>query len=54
MPMFRIGGSMGYVGTDWEDVVEADSLEEAEKIAYESACERIDSWARPMDGEDEE
>lgn len=57
MPKFKIGGSYGYVGTDWEDVIEVDDLEEAEELAKDQALERVDWWAEPIDdgeGEDGE
>lgn len=49
MPKFKIGGSMGYTGTDWEDVIEADSLKEAQEIAWEQAVEKVESWAEEAD-----
>lgn len=56
MPKFKIGGSYGYVGTDWEDAIEAEDLEEAEEIAEERALRNVDYWAEelPEDGEDED
>lgn len=55
MPKFKIAGSFGYVGTDWEDVIEAVDEEEAEEIAREYVLSRVEYWAEPIpDGEDGE
>ena len=54
MPKFKIGGSMGYAGTSWEDEIEADTLEEAQECAWERAIERVESWAEELPETDEE
>lgn len=46
---YKIGGSYGYAGTNWEDEIEADSQEEAEDIAREQALERVEWWAQPVE-----
>jgi hypothetical protein len=56
MPKFQIkhalgGGYGGIQNCDWE-TIEAASLEEAERCAYEAACEDYDSQA-PTDFEEE-
>lgn len=53
MPKFKIGGSMGYTGTDWQDEIEADSLKDAQEIAWEQAIERVESWAEEIKEEQE-
>ena len=54
MPKFKIGGSYGYVGTDWEDEIEADTLEEAQECAWEQAAQRVESWAEELPEDDTE
>ena len=54
MPKFRIGGSYGYVGTDWEDVVEADDIEQAREWAWDQACERVDTWVEEIEDDEQE
>ena len=54
MPKFKIGGSYGYVGTDWEDEIEADTLEEAQECAWEQAVQRVESWAEELPEDDTE
>lgn len=49
---FLIGYNFGLAGSDTEYEIEADSLEEAEQIAWDSACERVSSWAKLIE-EDE-
>lgn len=44
MAKWKIGGSFGFAGTDWEDVVEADTQEEAEDIARDYTLERVEYW----------
>ena len=56
MPKFQIkhalgGGYGGIENCDWE-TIEAASLEEAERCAYEAACEDYDSYA-PTDFDEE-
>jgi hypothetical protein len=45
MNRYKISGSYGYVGTDWEEEIEAASLEEAHEIAWEIALERVETNA---------
>jgi hypothetical protein len=49
MPKYKIGGSYGYAGTDWEDEIAADDIEEAEEIAKERALEHVEWWAKTID-----
>jgi hypothetical protein len=49
MPKYHIGRAYGYAGTEETDVIEADSLDEAQEIASEWAMERVDSWAELVD-----
>lgn len=37
MARYKIAGSMGYAGTDWEEEVEADSLADAAEMAFDVA-----------------
>lgn len=53
MPKFRIGRSFGYVGTSSEDIIEADSLEDAEEMAWEFAIEKVDCWAEEVSDDEE-
>ena len=52
MPKYRIGGSYGYVGTGWEDEIEADSIEDAEEIAWECAIAQVEHWAEEIEEEE--
>ena len=45
MPKFIIGRSYGYAGDTAEIEVEAETLEDAEAMAWEWAAERVSSWA---------
>lgn len=40
---YGLGGGFGGAG-DWEDCEEAKTLEQADKIAYEYACQDYDSY----------
>ena len=40
---------MGYAGTDWEDEVEADSLADAEEMAFEAAVQMIEYGAEEIE-----
>lgn len=53
MPRYKIYAEFGFAGAHLEDEIEAESLEEAEKISWEFACEHVNSWAEEID-EDEE
>lgn len=44
MAKFTIARSYGYAGDTETLEVEAESREEAENMAWEWACERVDSW----------
>jgi len=54
MPKFKIGGSYGYVGTDWEDFIEVDDVEAAEDWAKDHALERVEWWAEPFEEADDQ
>ena len=45
MPRYKISGSMGYAGTDWEDEVEADSVGKGAALAN-SAIEESEECRR--------
>ena len=51
MPKFFISKSWGFAGDTETDVVEAATQEEAEQVAWEEACEQIETWAEPYDPE---
>jgi len=51
MPKFIIGRSYGLVGPDSRNLIEAESLEDAQKEAWDFAIEQIESWAEPYDPE---
>ena len=57
MPKFKITYGLSNVEED-EQIIEAETLEEAEEIAYEAAIELVGSWlsysAEPAEDEDEE
>ena len=53
MPKFIVGRNYGYVGTEGTKEVECDTLDEAEDIAWEFAIEKLDSWAEPVEEEDD-
>jgi hypothetical protein len=52
MAKFKVGYDNGYVGCEFEDVIEADSLEEAEEEVWQMAIEKISIWAELI-GEDD-
>jgi hypothetical protein len=54
MPQYKIYAEFGFAGTQIEDTVEADSLEQAEAMAWESAIQYVNSWAEEVDEEEEE
>ena len=54
MNKYRIFGSMGYAGTDWEDEVEADSYDDALAQAQDYALERVSYGAEPMENDYDE
>lgn len=54
MPQYKIYAEFGFAGTQIEDTVEADSLAEAEKMAWESAIQYVNSWAEEIDEEEED
>ncbi|MDE4176337.1 hypothetical protein PXK01_19450 [Phaeobacter sp. PT47_59] len=54
MPKFIIGRSYGYAGTSSEDEIEADSLEDAENMAWEFALENVESWAKEAEDQEDE
>jgi hypothetical protein len=49
MKKYRIYGNYGYIGTGWEDFIEAESDEEAEEIALEKAMEMVSYGAEPIE-----
>lgn len=52
MAKFVIARSYGYAGTTSYDLIEADSLEDAESQAWEFAIENVESWAQEYDPEE--
>ena len=54
MPQYKIYAELGFAGTELEDVVEADSLEDAESIAWETAIQYVNSWAEEFEEEEEQ
>ena len=54
MPKFKVGGSFGYVGTNWEDIFEAETAQEAEDQARDYMMERIEWWVEPEPVADDE
>jgi hypothetical protein len=54
MKKYNIGCSFGLVGDTQSDIIEAESLEEAEEIAWEWAVERVSSWATPVEEDEDE
>lgn len=52
MPKYRIKGNMGYVGTEWEDVIEAENIDDANQYAEDYALERIEFWAEEITEEE--
>ena len=49
MPRYKIFWDMGYGGANDEEIIEADSLEEAENAAWNTACGLISSWAEEIE-----
>lgn len=47
MPKYRIGYGYGFHGTESEEIIEADHIDEAEAIAKDLAFERVEYWAEP-------
>lgn len=54
MAKYHIGCSFGLAGDEQSDTIEAESLEEAEEMAWEWAMERVSSWAIPLEEDDED
>ena len=54
MKKFRIGCSFGLAGDTQGDVIEAESQEEAEDIAWNWAIERVSSWAEEIEESEDE
>lgn len=54
MAKYHIGCSFGLAGDDQSDIIEAESLEEAEAMARDWAMERLSAWAIPVEGDDED
>lgn len=54
MPKFKIGRGYGFAGADETDIVECDTLKDAQEWAHDWAMERIDSWAAPLDETEQE
>jgi hypothetical protein len=54
MTKYHIGCSFGLAGDEQSDIIEAESLEEAEAIAWEWAMERVSSWAIPLEDDEDE
>lgn len=50
MPKFKIGAHFGFVGTDYEEVIEAEDLEEAMDIARDHVMNQVEWWAEPLEG----
>lgn len=53
MPKYKIGRSYGFAGDEDFEVIEAKNEEEANKIAWDWAIERVDTWAEEITDEDE-
>jgi hypothetical protein len=49
MPKFKVGGSFGFVGTDWEEVIEAENEDDALEYASDYVRERVEYWAVPVE-----
>lgn len=52
MPQYRIGADFGFAGTQIEEVIEAESLEQAEEAALEMAIGYVNSWAEEIEEEE--
>ena len=49
MTKFKIYRSFGYSGTESCEVIEAETLEEAQEEAWQYALDMVDSWAEPVE-----
>ncbi len=54
MPKYKIGGSYGYAGTDWEDEIEAEDEADAEDQAREQTLQRVEWWFKLIEDESTE
>ena len=54
MPKYIIYRNYGWVGTDDSDIIEADTLKEAEELAWEFALDRVESWAELVEGTEDD
>lgn len=54
MNRYKLSGSYGYTGTNWEEEIEAESLEEAHEIAWEMALERVEANAELIVDDEED
>jgi hypothetical protein len=54
MTKYHIGCSFGLAGDEQSDIIEAESLEEAEAEAWEWAMERLSAWAIPLEEDPED
>lgn len=54
MKKFRIGCSFGLAGDQQNDVIEAETQEEADEIAWSWAVERVSSWAEEIEESEDE
>ena len=52
MPHYKIYRSYGYAGTQDVEIIEADSLSDAEEQAHMFALENVESWAEELGDED--
>lgn len=52
MKKYVIKRDYGYAGRPDADLVEAESLEDAQEMAWEWAIQRVDSWAEEYDPEE--
>lgn len=52
MPRFKIAGSYGFIGTNWEEEVEAETPEDAEEMAQDRAMEKVEFWVEEIKEED--
>lgn len=54
MPKYKVGCSFGFVGDDSEEIIEADSEQDALDQMWDYACGRISIWAEPISEEEDE
>ena len=54
MNKYHIGCSFGLAGDEQTNIIEAESLEEAEAMAWEWAMERLSAWAIPLEDDEDE